>query len=124
METALKDKKPDIGSEYEANGADEGLRTNEAWLQEIIDGIPGMVVVLSPGDEVELANRQILEYLGKSLKELRDGTNSRKKVYHSDDYGRAAAGWVRAIETGQPVEDDYRLRRADGVYRWFRRCIQ
>src|SRR5215471_8227655 len=114
MESALKEKRHNTCLEFERNGADDRLRTSEVSLQEIIDGIPGMVVVMSPGGETELANRQILEYLGKSLKELQDRTNRKDKVYHPDDYERALAGWVRAIETGQAVGDDYRLRRADG----------
>jgi len=38
---------------------------------------------------------------------------------HSDDVARTAAVWQRAIATGTRYEVEYRLRRADGIYRWF-----
>src|SRR3981189_3360141 len=40
-------------------------------------------------------------------------------VIHPDDLPRAATAWKRSVETGQPFENEYRIRRADGVYRWF-----
>jgi PAS domain S-box-containing protein len=38
---------------------------------------------------------------------------------HPDDAERVSRVWSRALETGELVEIDYRLRRADGVYRPF-----
>jgi len=39
---------------------------------------------------------------------------------HADDRERSLQQWLRCVETGQPYESEYRLRRADGAYRWFR----
>lgn len=38
---------------------------------------------------------------------------------HPDDRERVAAAWDHAIATREVFEQEYRLRRADGVYRWF-----
>jgi len=38
---------------------------------------------------------------------------------HPDDLQNAIATWRRSVETGQPYGFDHRMRRADGVYRWF-----
>jgi len=39
-------------------------------------------------------------------------------MFHPEDQERAVARWRHSLETGEPYEIEYRLRRADGVYRW------
>jgi transcriptional regulator with GAF, ATPase, and Fis domain len=39
---------------------------------------------------------------------------------HPDDRDRTAAAWEQSISAGAPYEIEYRFRRSDGVYRWFR----
>src|SRR5262249_4754556 len=38
---------------------------------------------------------------------------------HPEDLPAAIDAWTRSVETGAPYEFEHRLRRADGVYRWF-----
>src|SRR5262245_15022118 len=67
--------------------------------------------------EVEYVNRQILDYFGKTLDELKEwGTTD---AVHPDDLPRVIDACRRSIETGLPYEFEHRIRRADGVYRWF-----
>jgi PAS domain S-box-containing protein len=37
---------------------------------------------------------------------------------HPDDHVAARETWLRAVESGEDYEIEYRLRRADGEYRW------
>lgn len=37
---------------------------------------------------------------------------------HPDDLDKAGAAWRHSAETGEPYDVEYRLRRADGSYRW------
>ena len=39
---------------------------------------------------------------------------------HPDDRERAISGWAAAVATGSPYQTEYRLRRADGAWRWMR----
>jgi PAS domain S-box-containing protein len=39
---------------------------------------------------------------------------------HPDDHGQTLTHWVRCVESGQDYESEYRMRGADGHYRWFR----
>ncbi|MBX9574654.1 MAG: PAS domain-containing protein [Caulobacteraceae bacterium] len=39
-------------------------------------------------------------------------------MFHPEDQDRARARWKHSLETGEPYEIEYRLRRHDGVYRW------
>src|SRR5580700_3260608 len=102
----------------------EERKRNEAALQEseerfrmIVDTIPGFVFTLSVAGEVELFNRQVLEYTGKTAAELKSWTTS--GTLHPDDLPRVIEAWRRWLETGQPEDLELRQRRADGVYRWF-----
>ena len=40
-------------------------------------------------------------------------------VIHPEDVSRVVAKWATEMVKVQPVEDEMRLRRADGKYRWF-----
>jgi PAS domain S-box-containing protein len=95
----------------------EKIKTNEESLRLIVDSIPGQIAVMTAGGEVELVNRQILEYFGKTTEELQNWATSNS--FHPDDILRTIDAWTRALETGQPFEFENRGRRADGVYRWF-----
>jgi formate hydrogenlyase transcriptional activator len=102
--------------------AEEALRASELNFRVIIDSIPGLVHTLTAAGEVEFVNQQNLDYFGKTLEELRDWASS--DVFHPDDLARAIEAWKHTQETGQPDEIECRLRRADGVYRWFQlRCL-
>ena len=99
-------------------------KRNEAALQEseerfrlIVDTIPGFVCTLSAKGEVELLNRQLLEYFGKTTEELKNWAAS--DAVHPDDLPRVIDAWSRSVESGQPYVHEFRQRRADGVYRWF-----
>jgi formate hydrogenlyase transcriptional activator len=102
--------------------AEEALRASELNFRVIIDSIPGLVHTLTGAGELEFVNQQNLAYFGKTLEELRSWASS--DVFHPDDLARAIEAWKHTQETGQPDEIECRLRRADGVYRWFQlRCL-
>ena len=39
---------------------------------------------------------------------------------HPDDREPTIAAWNRTVATGEPFDVEYRIRRNDGVYRWFK----
>lgn len=86
-------------------------------FRNIVDSIPGFVCTLNAVGEVELLNRPLLEYFGKTVEELKNWQMS--DAVHSEDLPRAVDAWRQAIATGQPYDLELRQRRADGVYRWF-----
>ncbi len=62
-------------------------------------------------------NRRWFEFTGRP----RDQATGRDwlEVIHPDDAPRAAEAVQRAVATGGPLEAEFRVRRADGAYRWF-----
>src|SRR6266849_3063826 len=97
--------------------ANEALGASEEGFRLTIASIPGLVNTMSPSGELEFASQQWLDYYGKTLEEMKRWETS--DVIHPDDLPRSATAWKRSVETGQPFENEYRIRRADGVYRWF-----
>jgi PAS domain S-box-containing protein len=104
----------------EAKGNEETIqglsRQNEDRLRLVIDTIPTMVWSVLPDGAVDFVNQRWLEYTGLSLEEaLKDAT----RTMHPEDLSRAMEKWVVVKGAGEPYEDEMRLRRADGEYRWF-----
>src|SRR5262245_3889288 len=101
----------------ERKRAQEALRASERNARLIVDSIPGLVVRMSAAGEVEVANRQLLEYFGKRLEDIKNWTTS--GVVHPEDLPRAIEIASNSFATGDPYEMEIRVRRFDGVYRWF-----
>jgi formate hydrogenlyase transcriptional activator len=97
--------------------AEEALRANELNFRLIVDTVPGLVCTMNAAGEVQLLNRQVLEYFGKTAEELK--TWATTDAVHPDDRLRVIAAFTRSVETGNPYDIEHRCRRADGVYRWF-----
>src|SRR5260370_3838170 len=101
----------------ESNRAEDAVSGSEKTLRLIVDGIAGIVAIMTAEGQVEFVNNQALEYFGKTLEELKGWATS--EAVHPDDLPQAVAAWRRSVETGDPYDVDHRLRRADVVYRWF-----
>ncbi|MBV8356865.1 MAG: sigma 54-interacting transcriptional regulator [Deltaproteobacteria bacterium] len=84
---------------------------------EVIDNIPGLIVILTADGTLEFINRRVAEYFGRTLEQLREWTIT--DSIHPDDLAHTAATLRRAVETGQPYQLDHRFRHSDGAYRWF-----
>ena len=98
--------------------AENGAVHDELTLRQIVDGISALVAVLTPDGAVEIVNRQVLDYFGTTLEDMRAWSSS--DAVHPDDLPAVIALWTRSIESGQPYDVELRQRGADGVYRWFR----
>ena len=101
----------------ERKRAEEALAANERNLRLIVDSIPGMVSLLTPAGETELVNPQLVEYTGRTLEELRLwGTSD---TIQAEDLPGVIQVFTRSITSGNPYDFELRIRRFDGVYRWF-----
>src|ERR1043166_9604556 len=77
----------------ERKRAEEALRESERSLRLVIDGIPGLVGILAPDGDIEAVNRQILEYYGTTLVELK---RRWQDFVHPEDLPRVIAEIGRA----------------------------
>src|SRR5215470_2325023 len=101
----------------EPKKAKDALQARALNIRLLVDSIPAPVAVMTPSGEVETVNKPDLEYFGKTLEDLKNWDTS--DVVHPDDLPDAIEIWMEAIQTGQPYHVKERLRRFDGVYRWF-----
>ena len=90
-------------------------RTTE--LATPVDCIPALVAIMTATGEVEFVNKRVEEYFGRTLENLKSWATSDE--IHPDDLQDQLATWKRSLETGSSYDIDHRLRRFDGVYRWF-----
>ena len=97
--------------------AEEVLRESERSIRLIVDGIAGLVAIMTPDGQVEFVNNQTVEYFGGPLEQLKGWATS--DAVHPDDLPRVVAAWKHSAETGDTFDIDERLRGADGAYRWF-----
>ncbi|MES3003567.1 MAG: PAS domain S-box protein [Pseudomonadota bacterium] len=98
----------------ERKRAEEALRQREKELRDVIESVPAMVFVTDADGRNAVANRRWCEYTGLGP----EGVSS-KAAIHPDDASRNRAARQRSIAAGEPFEQEVRLRRLDGEYRWF-----
>jgi PAS domain S-box-containing protein len=97
--------------------AEEALRDSERHSRLIVDSIPGLFGLLTADGDLQFLNRQILDYTGMTLEELkRRGTTD---TIHPEDLPHVMQVFTQSIAAGRPYEMVWRFRRSDGVYRWF-----
>ena len=96
--------------------AETALGVSEARFRTLADFVPQIVWVTRPDGYHEYYNRRWYDFTGVPLGSTDgEGWNG---VFHPDDQPRAWDRWRHSLATGEPYEIEYRLRRADGAYRW------
>ena len=94
---------------------EEALRSREQQLRLMVDSIPALISVRTATGELEMVNRQCVDYTGMTLDQLKNWP----ELLHPDDRAKTIARWDHSIASGDPMDTELRIRRADGVYRWF-----
>jgi PAS domain S-box-containing protein len=92
------------------------VRGEERKLREAIETIPAMAWIIGPDGAVQFRNRRWIEYTGLSqLGKTEAGT----VAVHPEDRDRIVRRLDASFATGEPFEEEMRIRRTDGEYRWF-----
>src|SRR5262245_25969038 len=111
----MQELRPDLA---DAARPADALREDERLSRVLMNSIPGLFALLKVNGEVDYVNREIVDYTGRSLEELQQwGTND---LVHPEDLPHVIDVFTRSVASSSPYEIQERLRRADGVYRWFR----
>ncbi|HEX2114945.1 MAG TPA: PAS domain S-box protein [Alphaproteobacteria bacterium] len=93
------------------------LAESEARFRAMADNIPQLAWMARPDGFIFWYNKRWYDYTGATLAEM-EGWGWRK-VHHPDHVDRVVEGMQRSWDTGEPWEDTFPMRGADGQYGWF-----
>ncbi|WP_437940633.1 PAS domain S-box protein [Sorangium sp. So ce341] len=84
----------------------------------LAESIPQLVWVAGSDGSCDYVNGRFREYAGSAADQVtRLGLSA---VIHPEDAVRCRAAWRAAVERGAALDLEFRVRRHDGAYRWFR----
>src|SRR3989441_1290502 len=93
------------------------LQKSEAKLRQVIDTIPTLAWCNLANGPNEFLNKRWHEYTGLSPEESNDW--AWQAAFHPDDLPPLMQKWRELLASGEAGEIEARLRRFDGVFRWF-----
>lgn len=101
----------------------ESLREREHFIETVMWAAPEIIYVYDIREHrVVYTNRNVANPLGFTAQQVRDmGSQVLTTLLHPDDFKRLPELFARwdTAKDGQVLESEYRLRAADGQYRWF-----
>ena len=103
-------------AELERSSVEAQLRQSEEEIRYISESTPAVLWRARPDGLLDYISPRAAEYCGTSPDSLLG--RGYLTFLHPDDVAPTLDLWTHARDTGAPFEAEYRLRRADGTYRW------
>lgn len=101
----------------QSNRIQTALADSEGRFRELVECLPQPIWTCLPEGECDYLSPQWMSYTGMpAAGQLGHGWT---RQVHSEDRRMAIEQWQEAIARAQPFDSEFRLRRADGTYRWF-----
>jgi two-component system CheB/CheR fusion protein len=101
----------------ERRETEEALRASEARVQAIANMVPDLLWSNGAAGVADWFNERWLEYTGQTLDEARG--SGWTEAIHPEDRERSVAIFRSALQSGDAIRHEYRIRGAGGDYRWF-----
>jgi PAS domain S-box-containing protein len=93
------------------------IQESERQLRVLTDAIPQQIWSATPDGSVQYCNQHLLTFVGRAMEEI----NGEKffSIVHSEDLDLFREAWATAFASKSRFEGEWRIRGADGHYRWF-----
>ncbi len=101
---------------YQAIAMDAVRRETQARLESLAEALPNHAWTSGPDGMLDWFNARVYQYSGVEAPFL--AGRGWASIVHPHDIDAAAARWSQALTTGEVYETQFRLRSADGSYRW------
>src|SRR5580658_6566432 len=98
-------------------GSPQDTGPGSSLLRRIIDTIPALAWCARRDGSIEFLSKQWHDYTGLSAAEARDF--GYQAAFHPDDRKNGGEKCRKLFSGNGPAESEVRLRRFDGIYRWF-----
>lgn len=102
---------------YTANWEIDAFKDVALRFDVLAEAIPVIVWTATPDGWIDWYNHRWYEYTGQTVEEAAGW--GWQAAHHPDDFQEVMRRWPRSIATGEPFEMQFRLRGADGRFRWF-----
>jgi PAS domain S-box-containing protein len=96
--------------------AQRALRASEARVRLVADRAPVMIWTARPDTTLDFLNHTCVEFTGRTLEQLVN--EGWLDCVHPDDLDHCLNTYGPAFEAREPFFMEYRVRHADGGYRW------
>jgi formate hydrogenlyase transcriptional activator len=93
------------------------LKSSESKLRHVIDTIPTLAWCNLPDGSNEFLNKRWHDYTGLGPEQSHGW--GWQGAFHPEDIPSLMGKWRELLVSGEPGEIEARLRRHDGVFRWF-----
>ena len=108
---------PAIVQAFLKKRTEKALFNSEEQFRTVVDLVPDLLWSKDSEGNTDWYNQQWLDYTGKAFEESKE--YSWLHVTHPDDRDRSLNAFKAAEARGEGLRIEHRIRRRDGVYRWF-----
>ena len=92
-------------------------RLEFAGFQRLANATPQVVWTAQPDGYIDWYNDKWFDYTGQTFEEAKGW--GWQAAHHPEDFPEVMRRWPASIATGEPFDMEFRLRGADGEFRWF-----
>ena len=106
-----------LKSEVDLQTAFDEIKKSESKIRQVVDAIPTLAWCNLPEGPNEFLNKRWHDYTGLSPEQSHGW--GWQAAFHPGDLPSLLKRWQELLISGEPGEIEARIRRFDGVYRWF-----